>query len=140
MFVSLNGVEQWITIRGDDVQNPVVLMLHGGPGCPTSELAPVFAGFEKDSTLVQWDQPGGGSTYAKNMGKDIGPLTVARYCRDGIALTEFLEQHLQTNKVIGAIAEADTLLFTVSNQRGVAYNAHVMDAILNTVAPALGWR
>ena len=39
-----------------------------------------------------------------------------------------------------AIAEADTLLLTVPNQVGVAYNAHVLEAILTTVAPALGWR
>ena len=39
-----------------------------------------------------------------------------------------------------AIAEADTLLLTVPNQLGVAYNAHVMEAILTHVAPALGWR
>ena len=39
-----------------------------------------------------------------------------------------------------AIAEADTLLLTIPNQLGVAYNAHVMEAILTTVAPALGWR
>jgi alkanesulfonate monooxygenase SsuD/methylene tetrahydromethanopterin reductase-like flavin-dependent oxidoreductase (luciferase family) len=39
-----------------------------------------------------------------------------------------------------AIAESDTLLLTVPNQLGVAYNAHVMEAILTTVAPALGWR
>jgi alkanesulfonate monooxygenase SsuD/methylene tetrahydromethanopterin reductase-like flavin-dependent oxidoreductase (luciferase family) len=39
-----------------------------------------------------------------------------------------------------AIAEADTLLLTVPNQLGVAYNVHVMEAILTTIAPALGWR
>jgi alkanesulfonate monooxygenase SsuD/methylene tetrahydromethanopterin reductase-like flavin-dependent oxidoreductase (luciferase family) len=39
-----------------------------------------------------------------------------------------------------AIAEADTLLLTIPNQLGVAYNVHVMEAILTTVAPALGWR
>src|SRR6201988_345239 len=39
-----------------------------------------------------------------------------------------------------AIAAADTLLLTVPNQLGVAYNAHVIEAILTHVAPALGWR
>jgi len=39
-----------------------------------------------------------------------------------------------------AIAEADTLLLTVPNQLGVAYNVHAMEAILATVAPGLGWR
>ena len=39
-----------------------------------------------------------------------------------------------------AIAEADTLLLTVPNQLGVDYNAHIIEAILTHVAPALGWR
>ncbi|MFC7053741.1 LLM class flavin-dependent oxidoreductase [Hansschlegelia quercus] len=39
-----------------------------------------------------------------------------------------------------AIAEADTLLLTVPNQLGVAYNAHVIEAIVKHVAPALAWR
>jgi alkanesulfonate monooxygenase SsuD/methylene tetrahydromethanopterin reductase-like flavin-dependent oxidoreductase (luciferase family) len=38
------------------------------------------------------------------------------------------------------IAEADTLLLTVPNQLGVAYNAHVLEAVLTHVAPGLGWR
>lgn len=39
-----------------------------------------------------------------------------------------------------AIAEADTLLLTVPNQLGVAYNAHVIESVLTHVAPALGWQ
>lgn len=39
-----------------------------------------------------------------------------------------------------AIAEADTLLFTLPNQLGVEYCAHVIESILTHVAPALGWR
>ena len=39
-----------------------------------------------------------------------------------------------------AIAAADTLLLTIPNQLGVSYNAHVIEAILTHVAPALGWR
>ena len=39
-----------------------------------------------------------------------------------------------------AIAAADTLLLTVPNQLGVDYNAHVLEAVLEHLAPALGWR
>jgi alkanesulfonate monooxygenase SsuD/methylene tetrahydromethanopterin reductase-like flavin-dependent oxidoreductase (luciferase family) len=39
-----------------------------------------------------------------------------------------------------AIAEADTLLLTIPNQLGVAYNVHVLESILTHVAPGLGWR
>ncbi|HEU5080359.1 MAG TPA: LLM class flavin-dependent oxidoreductase [Opitutaceae bacterium] len=39
-----------------------------------------------------------------------------------------------------AITEADTILLTIPNQLGVSYNAHIMESILQTIAPALGWR
>jgi hypothetical protein len=39
-----------------------------------------------------------------------------------------------------AIASADTLLLTIPNQLGVEYCAHVLETVLNDVAPALGWR
>ncbi|MDP3068703.1 MAG: LLM class flavin-dependent oxidoreductase [Opitutaceae bacterium] len=39
-----------------------------------------------------------------------------------------------------ALAEADTILLTIPNQLGVAYNVHVLESILTHVAPGLGWR
>ncbi len=39
-----------------------------------------------------------------------------------------------------AIAAADTLLLTIPNQLGVAYNAHILDSVLRHLAPRLGWR
>jgi len=52
------------------------------------------------------------------------------------------EPHVLIEQLKGddAIAEADTLLLTVPNQLGVEYNAHIIEAILTHVAPALGWR
>ncbi len=47
---------------------------------------------------------------------------------------------IEALKADEAIAEADTLLLTVPNQLGVEYNAHVIEAILKHIAPALGWR
>ncbi|MGB7761147.1 MAG: hypothetical protein WBL61_15040 [Bryobacteraceae bacterium] len=63
-FVRIGGIDQWITIKGDDRNNPVVLFLHGGPGDALSPFADaMFAGWEKNLTLVQWDQRGAGRTY-----------------------------------------------------------------------------
>jgi alkanesulfonate monooxygenase SsuD/methylene tetrahydromethanopterin reductase-like flavin-dependent oxidoreductase (luciferase family) len=39
-----------------------------------------------------------------------------------------------------AIQEADTLLLTIPNTLGVDYNVHILSAILEHIAPALGWR
>jgi alkanesulfonate monooxygenase SsuD/methylene tetrahydromethanopterin reductase-like flavin-dependent oxidoreductase (luciferase family) len=67
----------------------------------------------------------------------IDEKTRAIFGRSYAAEPDALVEQLRTDE---AIAEADTLLLTVPNQLGVAYNAHVIEAILTHVAPALGWR
>lgn len=61
----------------------------------------------------------------------------AIFGRSYAAEPDALIKQLQADE---AIAEADTLLLTVPNQLGVDYNAHVIEAILTHVAPAMGWR
>jgi alkanesulfonate monooxygenase SsuD/methylene tetrahydromethanopterin reductase-like flavin-dependent oxidoreductase (luciferase family) len=67
----------------------------------------------------------------------IGPDTRAIFGRSYAAEPDVLVEQLKKDE---AIAAADTLLLTVPNQLGVAYNAHVLEAILTHVAPAMGWR
>jgi len=67
----------------------------------------------------------------------IDEKTRAIFGRSYAAEPDVLVEQLARDE---AIAEADTLLLTVPNQLGVAYNAHVIEAILTHVAPALGWR
>jgi hypothetical protein len=78
------------------------------------------------------------STFVKS---SLSPLfldenTQAIFGRSYAAEPEILIEQLRKDE---AIAEADTLLLTIPNQLGVAYNAHVMEAILTSIAPALGW-
>jgi alkanesulfonate monooxygenase SsuD/methylene tetrahydromethanopterin reductase-like flavin-dependent oxidoreductase (luciferase family) len=67
----------------------------------------------------------------------IDPNTKAIFGRGYAAEPEVLVEQLKRDE---AIIEADTLLLTVPNQLGVAYNTHVIESILTHVAPALGWR
>src|SRR6202790_2611643 len=67
----------------------------------------------------------------------IDPRTRAIFGRSYAAEPHVLIDQLRKDE---AIAEADTLLLTVPNKLGVTYNAHVIEAILTHVAPALGWR
>ena len=67
----------------------------------------------------------------------LGDSTRAIFGRTYAAEPDVLVEQLAKDE---AIAEADTLLLTVPNQLGVDYNAHVIEAILDGVAPALGWR
>jgi alkanesulfonate monooxygenase SsuD/methylene tetrahydromethanopterin reductase-like flavin-dependent oxidoreductase (luciferase family) len=67
----------------------------------------------------------------------IDPRTRAIFGRSYAAEPDVLIEQLKADQ---AIAEADTLLLTVPNQLGVDYNAHVIEAILTHIAPAMGWR
>jgi alkanesulfonate monooxygenase SsuD/methylene tetrahydromethanopterin reductase-like flavin-dependent oxidoreductase (luciferase family) len=67
----------------------------------------------------------------------LDETTRAIFGRTYAAEPDVLIEQLKEDK---AIAQADTLLLTIPNQLGVAYNAHVIEAILTPVAPALGWR
>lgn len=63
----IGGIDQWIEVRGQNVDNPLLLVIHGGPGIPFIPLAGAFQGsWEKYFTVVEWDQRGAGKTYASN--------------------------------------------------------------------------
>jgi len=96
-FVTLGGVEQWITIRGANRANPVLLVVHGGPGDAQSSLRSTYAVYEKDFTIVQWDQRGAGKTYAKNPNSPPEPERVEL---DGIELAHYLCDYLTKKKIL----------------------------------------
>jgi len=101
-FVRIGGIDQWITIKGRDRANPVLLLLHGGPAVTfTPQADAMFKGWDKDFTLVEWDQRGAGRTFARNGGAAIAPsMTMARMIQDGIEVARYAARHLGKKKVI----------------------------------------
>lgn len=99
-FVKLGDIEQWVTIRGEDKNNPVVLFIHGGPGSTYSIFSPLLRSWEKYFTIVQWDQRGAGKTFKKNGQKSSGKLSFDRLANDGIELTEYLCKKMKQEKLI----------------------------------------
>lgn len=100
-YITIGGIEQWVTIRGEDRSNPVLLFLHGGPGDVTNPWSfAIFAPWEKYFTVVQWDQRGAGRTLRKT-GPNVAPtMTVERMTQDGIELAQYLRKYLGKDKVI----------------------------------------
>jgi pimeloyl-ACP methyl ester carboxylesterase len=106
-FIPVNGIEQWITIKGDR-SKPVILFLHGGPGSVISPYADhIYKAWEKDFIIVQWDQRGAGRTYGRNAPEELTkeyiqshPLTIEQMAADGIALSEYLCKNLGKQKII----------------------------------------
>lgn len=100
-FVPINGIEQWVTIKGERCGNPVVLMVHGGPGNPLTPYSHnVFGPWEKDFTIVHWDQRGAGMTYGRTPPAKDERLTMEQLTMDGIAVAEYVTRHLGKPKVL----------------------------------------
>jgi pimeloyl-ACP methyl ester carboxylesterase len=100
-YLRVGGIEQWVTIRGADRANPVVLVLHGGPGDATNPWG--HAGFRawlKKYTVVQWDQRGAGRTFGRNGPDSRATLTIDQLVRDGVELSEAVRTSLGKDKII----------------------------------------
>ncbi|MBL8629173.1 MAG: alpha/beta hydrolase, partial [Rhodospirillaceae bacterium] len=99
-YVPIGGIAQWVQIRGQNRENPVVLWLNGGPGFTTIPQTLFAKGWEQDFTLVMWDQRGEGLTYAKSGQTVADTMTIDHMTDDGIAVAEFLRSKLGKQKII----------------------------------------
>jgi len=101
MYVHVGGIDQWVTIRGEDRQNPVLLFVHGGPGDVTNPWSfAYFAAWEKHFTVVRWDERGAGRTLRKTGPSVASTMTLDRMAQDGIELSEFLRKHLGKDRIV----------------------------------------
>lgn len=97
-YVALGGVDQWILIRGENVANPVIIVLHGGPGfSDTAFLRYRTPQLEKSFTVVYWDQRGTGRSYDATIPR--ASMTVARVLADLDELVDFVRMRLGKEKV-----------------------------------------
>jgi len=97
--ISLNGVPQWVLVRGRSTRNPVVLFLHGGPGMPAMYLAHAWQRpLESDFVVVQWDRLGVGKSYFGAIPSRY--LTVRRLLDDTYALVNVLRGRFQQDRII----------------------------------------
>src|SRR5687768_5420073 len=108
-FVRVGGIEQWIQLRGEDRDNPVLLVLHGGPGWPNAVFTLPLRPWERYFTVVQWDHRGAGKTLGRNGKAGSGEMTFDRRVADAIEVIEFLRRHLGTDKVVVLAESMGTL-------------------------------
>ena len=99
--VRIGGIDQWVSIRGTDRRNPVLLLIHGGPGYVSMPMSWWFArGWEDYFTVVQWDQRGSGKTYLLNDPAAVAPtMTRERMIADTEEMVGWLRRELGKEKI-----------------------------------------
>lgn len=96
--VELGGVNQWILVRGNDVKNPVLLFLHGGPGSTQIPLAHYYGyPLEEHFVVVHWDQRGAGKSYHPTIPPDS--MNIGQFMSDTHELVLMLRQRFGVDKV-----------------------------------------
>lgn len=96
-FADIGGVAQWVQIRGLRRANPVIILVHGGPGFAMSPLARVFRPWEAEFTVVHWDQRDAGRTFSRNGPQ---PISIDLVARDGLEVAEHVRRKLPGAPVI----------------------------------------
>ena len=87
----LGGVVQWLTLRGHDVANPLLLYVHGGPGGPDLGAMRHFVPeLEEHFVVAHWSQRGAGKSYARELSPDR--MTMAQFVADLEELSLYLLQ------------------------------------------------
>jgi len=96
--IDIGGIKQFIVIRGKSVENPVLLMLHGGPGSPQTPLNLKFnQELEDHFIVVNWDQRGAGGSYSKTMPDDS--LNINRMIEDTREVSQYLIKRFGKEKI-----------------------------------------
>lgn len=97
--VAVNGADLTLMIRGTDKDNPVLVFVHGGPCCSEIPYVRKYQDeLEKDFTIVHYDQRGSGKSYRS--GTDYSDVTAKTHVDDLIAMTEYIRDYLNKDKVI----------------------------------------
>lgn len=112
-YVRIGGVDQWIQIRGENRENPVLFVLHGGPGSPYAVFTPLIRSWEKHFTVVQWDRRGCGRT--RRFTKDAG--TFEQLVDDAVECAEWIREHLGQEKLFLLAGSMGTMVGVPLAQR-----------------------
>jgi proline iminopeptidase len=98
--VDIGGIKQWIRVRGNDPDNPILLFIHGGPGSPMMPQSWIFQRpLEDFFTVVQWDQRGAGKTFATSDRPPQDPLTLQQMQSDAEQLVDYLRKTYGKKKI-----------------------------------------
>jgi len=140
-FATVNGREEHVRIRGQDKSNPVVLLVHGGPGFSNEPDTVLLLPYEQTYTLVQWDQPGAGRTFRRAGNKLPDALTVEDIVDDGVAVAEIVKGRLGVDKVILLGWSWGTLIgVEMARKRPDLFAAYVATGQLTSIAADSRWQ
>lgn len=98
-WLRLGGFDQWVMIRGENLANPILILLHGGPSFPEMRLFRTFnAALEQHYTVVYWMQRGTSKSFDRRM--PASALTIEQFIADLDELVDVMRKRFGKDKVV----------------------------------------
>lgn len=98
-YLRLGGVDPWVMIRGEDVRNPPLVLLHGGPGMSgTCFFRACNAVLETQFTVVYRGQRGTGKSFDRAIPRSS--MTVERFVADLDELVDGVRRRTGQERVV----------------------------------------
>jgi proline iminopeptidase len=134
--VDLGGIKQWISVRGNNPGNPILLFIHGGPGSPMMPESWIFQRpWEDFFTVVQWDQRGSGKTFSASGRQPDKSMTLEQMQADAEQLIDLLRQAYGKKKIfLVGFSFGSVLGVRVAQHRPAALHAYIgIGQVVNAV-------
>jgi len=97
-MLNLGNKKQAVMIRGVDINNPIIIFLHGGPGYPCiSYIRKYQKNLEENFTIVNWDQRGSGKSFSFGINRQT--MSKEQLLDDLDELVDYLCARFKKNKV-----------------------------------------
>jgi pimeloyl-ACP methyl ester carboxylesterase len=125
VFVNIGGVRQGMFICGKNMNNPVLLYVHGGPAFPNYFLIDKYKpGLEDHFTVCYWEQRGGGLSYSKGVTPES--MTFEQLTKDAIEVTNYLRKRFGQDKIF-LMAHSGGTAFAIkaAEQAPELYHAYI---------------
>ena len=142
----INGVDHWISIRGQDRANPVILFVHGGPASPTMPSLWQFQRpLEEYFTMVHYDQRGAGKTWREDHSDAVaGTIRIQTYVDDLVAMAEHVRSRLGKQRLVLMAHSWGTIpamrAATMRSRVSGPVPGYGSSASISRTASALPWR
>lgn len=95
----INGINQWIVLRGENKNNPVLFHFHGGPGgSQIGNFTKFLRDLEKEFVVVHWDQRGAGKSYHPQIPKET--MTLDQLVEDAKAIVDIITKEFNQEKIL----------------------------------------
>lgn len=98
IYVEINGRMQGMFLQTKNIQNPVLLFLHGGPGSPEFAFSEKYpAKLDQIFTVCWWEQRGCGLSYSRSIRQD--EISIEQMVSDTITVSEYLRKRFKKEKI-----------------------------------------